>query len=131
MTVASLWSRRVSTQSPPRAPLVAVQGIVVGAAASDPAAAVALGLHLAGPEAARAYREAGGIRVPASDLAAFEVDAVTSAFATVLAAGVLMPATAALGDVWDPWTFAIRRATQAPDTDLVTIIDELEARLRR
>lgn len=115
----------------PWAPLVGVQGIVIGAGASDPAAAVGFALHLAGPEGAQAYREAGGVRIPASDLAALEGNDVTAAFAAVLAAGALMPATIALDDVWAPWTSGIRRATQAADTDLVTIIDDLERQLGR
>ncbi len=115
----------------PWAPLVGVQGIVIGASAADPAAAMGFALHLAGPEGAQAYRDAGGARIPVSDLAALEGDDVTAAFAAVLAAGELMPATMALDDVWAPWASAIRRATQAGDADLVSIIDDLEGQLQR
>lgn len=44
---------------------------------------------------------------------------------------LLMPATIAIDDVWAPWTLAIRRAAQAADADLVTVIDEFGRQLER
>ena len=46
--------------------------------------------------------------------AALEGDDVTTAFATVLAGGELMPTAIAIDDVPAPWTLAIRRAAALP-----------------
>lgn len=116
----------------PWGPLVGVQGIGIGARTADPVAAANLAAFLAGPEAARAYRDAGGIRIPAHDGGGqLEEDPLAVAFAAVLAGGAVMPATSAIDGVWAPWTSAMRLATATDDADVESIIDDLETRLKR
>lgn len=117
--------------SRPWAPLVGVQGIVIAANATDPAAAAAFASRLAGAAATQAYGDLGGIRIPASVLAGPAEDPLTAAFAAVLADGVAMPATPALDDLWAPWQSAIALAAAAADTDVVPIIDDLREQLQR
>jgi maltose-binding protein MalE len=115
----------------PWAPLVGVQGIVIGANATDPAVAAAFASRLAGTDAARAHRDVGGIRIPASDLAGLPEDPLVAAFAAVLAEGVVMPATPALDAAWAPWRSAIALAAATADADVVRVIDDLEEELLR